>query len=320
MDENDELMAGTLPVDPMANTATMVDGPEIVTVAEGLHAAALRVMSTEKSRHISSGDPDLDRMTGGFRPGEVWVMGAETSWGKSSWLIALCDDAIKAGRRPLIVSVEDAASVYFDRLLVRRAKVNAQRFRNRELTREEMMAIDKVQRAGENQPLFLNAIDRSTEWVCGQIRAMVAEFGIDFVGVDYVQELRLDAKKQDRRLELAEVARLLRATIKECKITGCLFTQLTIPEGEMPGKYAVRDSKDVANGAEVIVMGWTPQENVESSTAGFIEAGTRCMRVAKAKSGQKGVVRLHWDDNSACFRRPPGEYDDMMEGFEETIR
>lgn len=319
MDENDKLKAGLLPPTPDADAEVVAEGPRVVWADDGLRRAAQRAITEEAPRFISTGHRELDEMTGGFRPKEGWVMGAETNWGKSSWVIGVCDDAL-AKHRPLIVTCEDPEEVWFDRLLARRAKVSATRLRQRRLDRDEMMRVDQVQRAAPPKPLVLEAFGKSAEWICHRTREMQDAHGVDLVFVDYLQEVTLDDrdKRKDRTREMSTVASMLRSTYKSLGLSFCLVTQLTLrEEGERPTKLSVQDSKDIIKGAEICVMGWTPRTDVDAGGGRMVEAGTRLLLLNKAKQARKGFVEMNWDENSACFRAPLNGCEEHYQGFEE---
>ena len=317
-DENDKAIAGELPEDPALGTVVVSDGPVLVTPRDMLTEAVARASKPRQRRAGTTGNADLDAITGGFRPGFVWVFGAETSWGKSSWLVSVADENLKAGARVLIVSTEDSPSIYADRLLARRARLNAKHLRDGCLSPEELSRAADVAMKGERIPVYLNAIGKSVEWILEHLPGIVAEYGIDIVAVDYLQEIRSSKRHQDRRLELAYIAGELRACIKRIGKTGVLFSQLTIAAGERPDKYSIRDSKDIANGAEVIALGFTAAEGIESKHT-TIGRGERCILVEKNKDGAKGVVPVTWDDESACFRDKPDTRYDYVDDLHESM-
>ncbi len=128
-DLNDKHQANELPADPGLGATPMAsEVPRIRTVAELLHGGQARANSKLTRAMCTTGHYRVDDATGGLKPGFVWVFGADTNWGKSSFLIMLADENIKANRRVLIVSAEDDEKLYGDRLLVRRSRVNADRF------------------------------------------------------------------------------------------------------------------------------------------------------------------------------------------------
>ena len=133
-DEADQHKAGKLPSDPKQGTkpaAQLV--PRVHTVRDLLTGARKRVSEMSKEDICTTGHYKLDKITGGIRKGFCWLFGADTSFGKSSWLISVADENILDDKRVMIVSSEDTEEIYGDRLMIRRAQVDAMRFRDRKL-------------------------------------------------------------------------------------------------------------------------------------------------------------------------------------------
>ena len=323
-DENDDLKAGKASPNPMdgALPIPIVDGkrvpmPTVLTVRQLMEESAARATGEARQEFCTTGVYALDDKTGGLRPGHVWVFGADTSWGKSSFLVMLADDNIRAGKKVLIVSAEDAPTMYGDRLLVRRSMVRAKAFRDRALSFEEKRRVQDKVREAEPVPVYLDARGKRAELVAAEVKLAVMKHGIDLVAYDYLQEFRSSKNHQDRRNEVAEVAAALRESIKTTGITGIIFSQITVQEGKKhPDKHSIRESRDVSNAAEAVLLGFTPEKPIISKKNGKEVAarGQKCILIDKAKDGLRGVVALKWDNDSACFvsePKPPGEYDEF---------
>ena len=114
LDENDKARAGKLPADPKQDARKVTDAPRILTVRDLLIESRERACSAEsrKRDNCVTGVQELERAAGGIRPGFVWVVGGDTNTGKSTWLVHVADENLKRGKRVLIVSVEDAPSLY----------------------------------------------------------------------------------------------------------------------------------------------------------------------------------------------------------------
>jgi replicative DNA helicase len=315
-DDNDLAMQGRAPKDLEDGTKPMnptpVGGkPRVLTVKQLLDASAERALSRAPRGSCTTGVNKLDDATGGLRPGHVWVFGADTNWGKSSFLIMLADENMKKRKRVLIVSSEDDESIYGDRLMVRRAKVNAKRYRDRKMTDEEMTRVTDVVAAAPPDPVFLDARGKPAEQVAAQVKWAIREHAIDIVCYDYLQEFRSSKRYQDRRNEVSEVAAMLREAIKTTGKTGIIFSQITVSaDKKYPDKHSIRESRDVSNAAEVIVLGFTPTDSITRADGSVIvEGGKKCALVDKAKDGIKGAVELDWDEERAAFVEIQGEYD-----------
>lgn len=308
-DENDKLRAGALPEDPFEGDTMSADVPRILTVQDLLHGSLSR--ATARDRHVygTSGHYRIDQATGGLRPGDVWVIGADTSWGKSSLAVMIADENLKLGKRALIVSAEDSEANYGDRLLRRRSRVPAERIRHRQLTAADHDAMAAVVAKGEALPVFIDARGRPVEWLAPRCKLAIVEHSIDIVIFDYVGAFVGKLRQQDRRNMVHYIARVLTDIAKTAVpggIAGVILSQLTPSDEEsIPGKYAIRDSKDLTQMSEVTLIGFLAPRDIPEKG---IAKGERCIRLAKVKEGPAGgLVRLAWCPATACF---DGTYDD----------
>lgn len=319
-DDNDLAKAGELPDDPEQGTKLVADGPRLTTVRDLLRGAYKAATTPRQKRAATTGSYKLDRLTGGLRPGFTWVLMAETNWGKTSETIAMADENLKRGGRVLIVSCEDASSIYGDRLLARRAKLNATRLRDGQLTPNEIRAAIEVADRGEPLPVYMDAIGKPAEWILRQLPQVVGAYGIDVVIVDYLQVIRAAASHENRRFELAWVADNLRACIKRLGITGILVSQITLKDGHAkPTKEDVRDCKDIVHGAEVVAIGYYTEKGARTRDGDEIPEGSRAICIDKNKDGPKGNVVLTWDENSASFRDDPDPAYDGMKDMHDRL-
>lgn len=303
-DEGDMHKAGALPADPKANVRPIaLNVPRVYTVQDILYASEKRSNTSIAHLTCTTTHRELDRITGGFRPGFTWLMGADTSFGKSSWLVAVADDNIRAGKRVLIVSSEDTEDVYGDRLMVRRARVSATNYRDGTLTFEERREVTRVLAEAEECPVYIDARRFPVEDLAGHLTKVIKEHKIDLVAFDYVQEFRTRRRYQDERIKFREIASVLRHVAKDNKISGVLFSQLTLGDKTViPNRHNIRDCRDMAHGAEVIVIGFEPKEDVTVGGKLVAQAGTKCMFVDKVKNGPRNrIVPMEWNKDVACF-------------------
>lgn len=304
LDESDKQQRGELSGDPKEGTKVVaVQVPRVLTAREILVSSAMRAMKRDSRDHCTMGHYKLDKITGGFRPGFVWVMGADTSWGKSSFLISVVDENMKRGKRCLIVSSEDTEEVYGDRLMVRRARVDALRFRDKRLNAAEMATVLAVAEKGEPIPVFVDAARWPIEKLVLHLDKIVKEQNIDLVAFDYLGEFKSEKRWQDERVKFREISSIMRRVIKANKKTGIIFSQLTITsDTKIPNKHNIRECRDVANAAEGILMGFEPEIDVKRDPEPEIKAGTKCVFIDKVKNGPRGAkIAMDWDRDSACF-------------------
>ncbi len=256
------------------------------TLPEGL-SLAYQAMSKRDATQATSGYAALDGATGGLRRGHVWVMGAPTNWGKSSWLLSIADRHMQThGRGVLMITCEDEPEMLFTRWLCRRAQLPGKAARDGVLDSRQLQAATDAIRSsqtGIDKPVMLDGRGRPVERLAEDIRAAVANDGIGLVLVDYLQCIATTRESQDRRNEINHIARTLTDAIKTCNCAGVLSSQLS---GE-----DIRESRDVEHAAEVVLIG-KKSDNGELS-----------LFLKKNKTGPSGFeIPLTWDDVSGTFR------------------
>lgn len=319
-DQNDQYQAGNLdpkprPADakPMNKAAEerarreAADAARVLTVRQVLESAANRSKQNASEASCTTGHYELDEATGGIRPGKAWLFGAETSWGKSTWLVSVVDENLRLGKRVLIVTSEDDEDTYGSRLLARRTNVTARRIRSGKIFGDDQEAIDRAIENAENLPVFLDARGRTAEWTARKVEGLIDSEGIDLVTYDYLQEWSAQHEQENHRLTTKYIAKTLRTVVKLKKRASITFSQLTIDEktkSSTPNRNMIRDCRDVANAAEVILIGYTPEKAVMDGDRVVVPAGARAIWVDKVKDGpKKFAVLMHWDDTTASFVR-----------------
>lgn len=314
-DEADKHFAGVLPQDPQAD-AKLVSAqvPRVLTDRDILTASRIQAFSQEPIRSLTWTHHKLDQITGGIRTPFHWVVAADTSWGKSSFLVAIADDNMAAGKVVLIVSTEDTEELYGARFMVRRSGVNAYRYRDRKLTREERARVIEVEQAGKNVPVFVDARGWKVEDLVPKLERLIAESQADLVAFDYLQEFQSKRRYQDERVKFKEIAKQLRDLGKRCKVPSVLLSQLTLTEKTgIPTRQNIRECKDVANAADGILIGFEPGEDIVRDSQLVVKGGSKCVLVDKCKDGARGTkVQLSWRSASASFQSvtaPANDYE-----------
>lgn len=268
-----------------------VDLPELLArFVDELNARA-----EGKTDAIATGLADLDRLTaGGGRPGELWVLGARPSMGKTAFVLSL---SRHVGRTDnvLLLTMEDSSMSAAARYVAAAGDVNLADLRNPAGAPQSMWAgvtqgIDDLSRLRirvDDQPaLSMAAVRRKVQQVThrhGPLRLLV---------VDYLQ--MMDGDGENRNRELGQIAYGLQALAKK---TGCwvlLLSQLSREADKRSGPPQMgdlRDSGDIEAAARCICMLY--REYVRKPT----EANKHWaqLHVCKQSNGPTDTLNLHFD-------------------------
>jgi DnaB helicase-like protein len=254
---------------------------------------------------FTTGHYELNKMLNGLRRAHVTVLGASTSWGKSSWGVMLADENLKAKVPTLVISVEDSKMMYGKRIVARRANVNAMNLRDNDCSHAEKQAIANIAAAAEAEPFLLSGVGKSVEYLAKAIRELVAERNIGLVICDYLQRFRTSSFSGDRRNQVTYIAETLSDAIKESNAAGVLLSQLKRIEGREPTMDDLKESGDIENMAEHVLLGYREKSKIPG------KLWDRYLLCPKNKDGPtaSGRLELPFDERTASFEtvRDPEE-------------
>ncbi len=259
---------------------------------------------------VVSGWFALDQVIQCFRPGEMSVLAARPSMGKSALMNSLLVAMLKRGERVGCCSLEMdrlqlacnaiGAQVGVDTTRIRRGvfgEVEPGRFDDAVAKRETSLTIDGVEwlaEFGDRLAIFDGEAYNVTD-LSRVLERMVTQNQVRFVAIDYMQ--LLDGGDVSRGLgryaEVTEISKGLKRLAKRLKIHVMVLAQLNRKVEERRDKKPImadlRDSGQVEQDADVIMLlhrpeyYWPDKEDL---------AGLGILNVAKNRNGPTGVVRL----------------------------
>jgi hypothetical protein len=264
-----------------------------------------------------TGSIDLDDAIGGFRHGNVTVFGAKRGFGKTSYgnlVTSLAMPDINV----LMFAGEDAATMYGKRFLAARANLNAMLLRDYRCNRDDWPRITQALTDAPRNPFFVRCAGKPIEWVAKAIRDVSKEQRVDLVIVDYLQKFRTAKKLQDRRNEVTYVTATLQDAIKTAGAAGLLFSQLKRTERLEPDVEDLKESGDIEDMADHILLGWKVDAN------GSQKHAQRFIKLAKNKDGTEASevqpVPMPWNVRTANFEEQKAPFSEFEDGFQDGMR
>lgn len=260
---------------------------------------------------IETGLTDVDWLfDGGLRAGELFVLGARPSMGKSAFVLTLCRNI--GGHHPvLMMTMEDSLRTLVSRMVASAGRVNLADLRNPKRAPDSMWAglTDGVQVLGslridldDQGGLTLMDMRRKIQ----QSKRRRGSLGL--VVVDYLQLAQ--GEGDNRNQSLGAIANGLKAAAKEFGVPIVLLSQLNREADKRPGPPQMsdlRDSGDIEGAADII--GLLHREFMRKPTAENKYHAE--LHVVKQKNGSTGVVNLFFDGSVQRFgdwdrdSRPP---------------
>lgn len=261
------------------------EAPAARTHTQSLRSAAEQAaMGNGSSQHrvIRSGFSILDQAYGGLRPGTMLTVGGRTGAGKSSLMLSMALRMAQMGRKPGIVSCEDAASIWGERALSHVAGIHPQELAAEQRHFQLQGRIEAgLARLREDGVQLCCALNRPLTDVLGAVRDLLANQRCDVIFVDYLQAIRLGHGAKRAEL-VSDAAQQLKSECQQHGVPFVLGSQLSRPDKAAPYKephaYELKESGDIENMSEAIVLLW---KTSDESTARMLG------KVAKVKWSSK---------------------------------
>ena len=255
---------------------------------------------------LATGFQKLDDMTGGLQPGNLIILGARTSIGKSAFALNLANGAARSDHNKGAVigmfSLEMTAEENVSRYLALRGSVDSACFRTGEVKKEEWLCLNKVLSAEDPGRIFLD--DRqglTTTEMRALARRLKSRTGrLDLLIVDYLQIVRSAARGEQRYRQLGLIAEDLKGIGKELGCPVIAACQLgREAEDHKPTLKDLRESGDLEQVADVVIF-----------LHGQRESSIRTVILAKQRNGALGEFNLGFQGPYSRFEDLPWRQND----------
>ncbi len=289
-----------------------------------LTSAMARINARMKGEQLSDGVmthfTDFDSMTGGLHSGELIILAARPSMGKTAFAMNIAEQVAMKDHAPvLFVSLEMSAIELADRLLCSVARVNGSRLRNGTISHEDRMRL--VQTAGQISQSALY-IDDAPSRTVSEIAAvgrrvsqqeMRKEGGrkLGLIVIDYLQLIDPDNSKDPRQEQVAKIARRLKMLARELKVPILCLSQLNrqAEEGKdhRPKLSHLRESGAIEQDADVVMFVHREDYYARGEEADALRGQAEII-IAKQRNGPVGDVELVWERDFTRFSNKAGAH------------
>lgn len=235
---------------------------------------------------------DLDSLTGGLRPGQLWVIAARPGLGKSALAGNIAVNVAMQGVRVQIFSMEMSAEQLAMRWLAAKSKLSLKRLEHYKVQAHEWKQIHEA--AEKIYKLGIDIYDRgglSNVELARLCRQFKAQNNTGLIIVDYLQ-LAHGQHPKNKVQDTGDVSRTLKEIAMNLKIPVIGLSQLNreAEKVERPGLRHLRESGNIEQDADVVVM----LSNTDDPTLKFID-------VLKQRQGPRGNLRLYWSGELTSF-------------------
>jgi replicative DNA helicase len=258
-----------------------------------------------------SGFKDLDEVTGGFQRGNLIIIAARPSMGKSALVTNIAENAALTGHGVALFSLEMSESELAQRFVASQARIKGDELRKGKVAAHKWQKILSACQRLADAPLW---VDDSSDTGVLEVRAksrrlhsrLDGELGL--IVVDYLQLMRHEGNIDNRVEQVGQISRGLKGLARELNVPVIALSQLSRAVEQRSEKKPIlsdlRDSGNIEQDADLVMFIYRDEyyEKERSERPGEAD-----IIIAKHRNGPVAEVRLTFRSEYPKFMNYAGE-------------
>jgi replicative DNA helicase len=253
---------------------------------------------SKRIKGVSTGFLKLDEMTGGFHGGELIILAARPSMGKTALALNIAQHVAmnQAEKQTVAVfSLEMSKESLLTRMICAAARVDQQKFRAGYLNQDERRRLQKAAAELVQAPLYIDDTPGTNLMdVHAKLRRLKNEHGLKLVIIDYLQLMSTRGRAENRNQEVSALSRGFKLLAKELDVPMLVLSQLSRAPETRPGDHRpqmsdLRESGSIEQDADVI--GFIFREEVYKQDREDLK-GLAELLLAKQRNGPTGKINM----------------------------
>jgi replicative DNA helicase len=259
-----------------------------------------------------SGFKDLDELTGGFQPGNLIIIAARPSMGKSALVTNIAENAVLEGHAVALFSLEMSESELAQRFVASQARIKGEELRKGKVAENKWHKILSACQRLSDAPLW---VDDSSDTGVLEVRAKSRRLhhqqatGLGLIIVDYLQLMRHEGRVESRVEQVGQISRGLKSLARELNVPVIALSQLSRAVEQRGGEKKpilsdLRDSGNIEQDADLVMFIYREEyyEKGDSERPGEAD-----IIVAKHRNGPVGEIVLTFRSEYPKFMNFAGE-------------
>lgn len=211
-------------------------------------------------RGTPSGFKDLDALTGGFQPGNLIIVAARPSMGKSALIANIAENAaVDYGKPVVLFSLEMSEAELAERFIASRARISSDELRKGRVREDRWPKIIRATEKLAQAPLY---VDDSSDLGIHELRAKArrqhGRTPLGLVIVDYLQLMRAEDPSNNRVEQIGQISRGLKILARELEVPVIAVSQLSRAVEQRPDKRPIlsdlRESGQIEQDADLVMF------------------------------------------------------------------
>ncbi|QDU72349.1 replicative DNA helicase [Mucisphaera calidilacus] len=265
----------------------------------------LEAQEGEAITGVATGFFELDEMTNGLQKGEMIIIAARPSMGKTAFALNIAEHVAASNHEPVAVfSLEMGKQQLAQRLLCSRSGVDSHRLRRNMLSRDDFAQLSLTVGELSEAPIYIDDTPGlSLLALRAKARRLKARHDIKCVMIDYLQ-LMSASGAQSREQEVSSLSRGIKALARELDVPVICLSQLNRAaaqrEGHRPLMSDLRESGSIEQDADVVMM-LHREDYYHRGDEDYVDTNVAEVILAKQRNGPTGTVRLQFNGATTRF-------------------
>lgn len=259
---------------------------------------------------VTSGFSELDTATRGWQPGDLIILGARPSVGKTALALNLIRNAALNNEKPACVAVWslEMKAIYLAlRMLAAESEIYLHRLQTGRLDDEQMgRLISKgVNKLRQAKIFFDDTSSINMRILKAKARKLKKKNNLGLIVIDYLQLMEGEEGNNNREQQISKISRGLKNLAQELEVPIIALSQLTresdkgVGWDKAPGISSLRESGAIEQDADVVMLLWGATEDEIKNDASL--EGKRKIKIAKQRNGMLVTVELDFKNEIQLF-------------------
>lgn len=261
---------------------------------------------------VKTGFPTLDKITNGFKPGELIIIAARPGIGKTTLAVNFAiNSAVKYGKSVAMFDLEMSALQVAQRFICATGRVPMDMVKGGTKDQSAWATLFETKKILENTNIYIDDTTTITPAeILSKCRRLKAQSGLDMVIIDYLQLMKAEKASKDgnRQQEVADLTRSIKLAARELGCPILLLSQLNRGveqrSDKTPQLSDLRESGSIEQDADIVMfISDRADESVQEQDT-TDDAIDYTLVIAKHRNGMRGNIPIKWKSEYTQFYEP----------------
>jgi replicative DNA helicase len=256
---------------------------------------------------------DLDDMLHGLQSGEMIIVAARPSMGKTALAMNIVENAAAKHMPVAVFSLEMSRQQLAQRMMCSRAGLDSQRVRKGMLRNEEYQKLAMMVTELSKFPIWVDDTPGLTVMdLRAKARRLALQKDVKLIMIDYIQLMEGTALAENRQQQITEISRGIKGLARELNVPVICLSQLNRQsegrDGHRPRMSDLRESGSIEQDADVVML-LHRDDYYRQNEPDFVPDNVAEVIIAKQRNGPTGTVKLTFDNRTTTFRNLASQID-----------